>query len=96
MILPEQLEEQMSEGDARRWLEYYTWRNHRWERLEWMIGQLTAVLSNAMRGTETEAGDWIPQEAADDPGPVKLSDHELAMQLALSMGAKVIYKGKEP
>ncbi len=81
----------MSGADYRRWITYYAYRFEQQERISYQLGQICSLLAGGFFRAESDPEDWIPGAAKAEPDTVHLSDDELAMQLALSLGAEVRY-----
>ena len=81
----------MSGADYRRWIQYYAYQFEQQERISYQLGQLCSLLASGFFRADTAPEDWIPGASAPEPEAVRLTDHDLAMQLALSLGAEVRY-----
>ena len=81
----------MSGADYRRWIDYYAYGYEQQERISYQLGQLCSLLAGGFFQAESNPEDWIPGAAKAEPDRIHLSDDELAMQLALSLGADIRY-----
>jgi len=81
----------MSGADYRRWIDYYAYQFEQQERISYQLGQVCSLLSGGFFRYESEPEDWIPGAAKAEPDRIELSDDELAMELARSLGAEIRY-----
>lgn len=81
----------MSGAEYRRWIDYYAYRFEQQERISYQLGHVCSLLAGGFFRAETDPEDWIPGASAPEPEAVRLPDRDLAMQLALSLGAEIRY-----